>query len=80
MPTPAEELAQAQLAEAAEWGTYTAAFPVDIAGVRAFNVGNPVPASHVERGVVDASLVTKVANPPKVTKAAAALPATVIGA
>jgi hypothetical protein len=46
----------------AEWGKYVAAEPIDIDGVRAFNPGNPVPASHVERGVVSAGQVTEVAK------------------
>ena len=49
-------------AQAAEWGKYVAAEPIDIDGVRAFNPGNPVPASHVERGVVSADQVTEVAK------------------
>jgi hypothetical protein len=46
----------------AEWGKYVAAEPIDVDGVRAFNPGNPVPASHVERGVVSADQVTEVAK------------------
>ncbi len=54
--TPDEELRQAQ---AAEYGTYVATQPIDIMGARAFNVGDPVPASHVERGVVAQDAVAK---------------------
>lgn len=55
-----------------EYGTYVATEPIDINGVRAFNVGSAVPVSHVERGVVHKSLVAKVG-----TKAAdAAAPTT----
>jgi hypothetical protein len=72
MPTPEELVAQAQLEAQVEWGTYVATGPIDINGVRAFNTGNAVPVSHVTRGVVDSSLVTKVPDPPKVTKAAVA--------
>ena len=36
----------------AEWGAYVATSVIHINGARAFNVGDPVPASHVERGVV----------------------------
>lgn len=43
----------------AEWGAYVATRAIDIAGARAFNVGDPVPASHVERGVVPADRVAK---------------------
>lgn len=55
--TPDEELAAAQ---AAEYGTYVATKTITIRGARAFNVGDPVPASHVERGVVDEDSVAKV--------------------
>jgi hypothetical protein len=69
MPTPDELLAEAKLKNEVEWGTYVATSPIDIEGVRAFNVGNAVPVSHVERfGLKDA--VEKVENPPKLTKAA----------
>lgn len=54
--TPDEEHAAAQ---AAEYGTYVATKTIEIGGARAFNVGDPVPASHVERGVVDADAVAK---------------------
>jgi len=47
---------------AAEYGTYTAAGPIFIDGARAFNAGDPVPASHVDRGVVPAGLVHKIAK------------------
>jgi len=73
MSTPAELAAQAQLEAAVEWGTYLALGPIDIDGVRAFNAGHAVPKSHVERGLVDASQVSKNPDPaPKVTKAAVA--------
>lgn len=65
--TPDEELRQAQ---AAEYGTYVATKPIDIRGARAFNVGDPVPVSHVERGVVSEESVAKVTT--KAGKAAAA--------
>lgn len=51
----------------AEWGTYVATEPIDIAGARAFNPGDAVPASHVEGGVVPSWAVAK-----STTKAAAA--------
>jgi hypothetical protein len=35
-----------------EWGQYVATGPIDIGSARAFNEGDPVPASHVTRGVV----------------------------
>lgn len=56
-PNSAEELRQEQLRE---YGQYTAAETIFIGGARAFNEGDPVPASHVTRGVVDKSQVTKV--------------------
>lgn len=42
-----------------EYGTYVAVTPVDIGGVRAFNVGDPVPKSHVDSGVVPQESVAK---------------------
>lgn len=57
MTTPAyEELRQAQ---EREYGTYVALEPIDIGGARAFNTGDPVPVSHVERGVVQETQVAK---------------------
>lgn len=61
-PTSAEELRQEQ---AREYGQYVAAEVVFIDGVRAFNQGDPVPASHVKRGVVDKSQVTAVTTEKK---------------
>jgi hypothetical protein len=58
-PTTIDEYKAAQ---AAEWGKYVAAEPIDIDGARAFNAGDPVPASHVERGVVGKSQVTEAAK------------------
>ena len=49
-------------AEREEWGTYVAAVPIDLNGIRAFNPGHPVPVGHVTRGIVDASFVTRVAS------------------
>ncbi len=72
MSTPAELAAQAQLEAAVEWGTYLALGPINIDGVRAFNPGDRVPKSHVERGVVDTAQVSKNTDVPKVTKAAVA--------
>lgn len=42
-----------------EYSQYVAVAPIDIDGARAFNVGDPVPVSHVERGVVSADRVKK---------------------
>lgn len=63
MPEPHEDYAAAQ---AAEYGRFKAVVPINIGNARAFNVGDAVPASHVESGVVDKSQVEQVA-----TKAAA---------
>ena len=58
----AEYTTAAQYAEAlgAEYGTYVATGPIEINGVRAFNEGDPVPVSHVDRGVVRDDQVAKV--------------------
>lgn len=53
-PTTVAELKAAQ---EAEYGTYVAAHPIFINGVRAFNAGDPVPVSHVKDGVVAKSQV-----------------------
>lgn len=55
-PAEVEALMQAQ---AKEYGTYVAVQPIDIGGARAFNVGDAVPMSHVERGVVPSEAVAK---------------------
>lgn len=81
MPTPeelaalspqerAQIVAQAELEQAVEYGTYTANQTIFLDGTRAFNTGQAVPVSHVTRGVVDSSQVDKVPNAPKLTKAA----------
>ena len=54
--SPDEQLRQEQ---AAEYGTYVATKEILIDGARAFNVGDPVPVSHVDRGVVDSDAVAK---------------------
>lgn len=61
-----EELAAAQ---AAEYGEYVADGPIVLGGARAFNDGDPVPKSHVERGVVDKSQVRPAPKPPKTAAA-----------
>lgn len=66
-PITAEQLREEQ---AKEYGTYVAAQTIFIEGARAFNVGDPVPVSHVERGVVKDDEVKKVS-----TKAGQALAA-----
>jgi hypothetical protein len=59
MPEPLTdtELAAAQ---AREYGTYVATQAINIRGVRAFNVGDPVPVGHVEDGRVPSDSVAKV--------------------
>lgn len=47
--------------QAREYGTYVANTTIFIGTARAFNVGDPVPVSHVERGVVSLEDVDKVA-------------------
>ena len=54
--TPDEEYSAAQ---AAEYSTYVATEEILIDGARAFNVGDAVPVSHVERGVVSPDSVAK---------------------
>ena len=65
--SPDEEYRQAQ---ADLYGTYVANKAINIRGARAFNEGDPVPASHVERGVVSEDDVVKTST--KAGKAAVA--------
>lgn len=53
MPDNPQTLEQHLAAVAKEYSQYVATEPIDVDGVRAFNPGHPVPASHVDRGVVD---------------------------
>jgi hypothetical protein len=69
-PTP-ETAAEYREAQRAEYGTYVALIPIDIGGARAFNPGDAVPVSHVERGVVQADHVAKTTT--KAGKAAAGI-------
>lgn len=57
-PVPATA-AEYEKALQAEWGAYVAAGPIEIDGARAFNTGDPVPVSHVTRGVVTDAQVHK---------------------
>lgn len=41
-----------QKKQEAEWSRWVAKEPINIGGARAFNPGDPVPASHVDNGVV----------------------------
>lgn len=54
-------LTAAQFKEALgdEYGTFVAVVPININGARAFNPGDPVPKSHVDRGVVEQDQVKK---------------------
>lgn len=65
------ELAEYDAAHAAEWGVYVASEVIYIAGARAFNVGDPVPKSHVANGVVPDESVAR-RNTKAAGKAAAA--------
>jgi len=56
-PTTAAEFREAL---GKEYGEYVAAVPININGARAFNVGDPVPVSHVERNVVEPDQVKKI--------------------
>lgn len=58
-PVTAAEFREEQVKE---YGTYVAAQAIFIEGARAFNAGDPVPVSHVERGVVAADEVKKVST------------------
>ncbi len=62
MPDAPMTAAQFREALGDEYGQYVATVAIDINGARAFNVGDPVPASHVERGVVESDQVSKVST------------------
>lgn len=55
--SPDEEYRRQQ---ADEYGQYVATKVIHIRGARAFNEGDPVPASHVKNGVVSKDDVAKV--------------------
>ncbi len=67
-PDPFAEAKAAREAIRKEYGSYVAVVAIDIHGGRAFNPGDPVPASHVDNGLVDSSQVVGAK-----TKTAAAL-------
>jgi len=51
-------------AQAAEYATFVATEPILVDGVRAYNVGDPVPASNVERhSYLQQGLVRKATDP-----------------
>lgn len=70
--SPEEAIAAQRLALQHDYGQFVCGdVPIDINGARAFNPGDAVPASHVERFPELKQLVEKVATPaPKPTKAA----------
>lgn len=51
-PQPAQTVEDREKERLAEYSKWVALVPIDIYGARAFNPGDPVPVSHVERGVV----------------------------
>lgn len=59
MPEP-QTLEEYEAAQRDLYSQYVAKEPINIDGARAFNVGDPVPATHVSRGVVDKDSVAKV--------------------
>jgi hypothetical protein len=61
-PAQPQSVEEYKAAQQAEWGQYVAAEAIDLQGARAFNAGDPVPASHVEAGTVAKSQVTRVAT------------------
>lgn len=70
MPEPATA-EEHQAAQAAEYGTFVATEAIHIGGALAFNPGDPVPVSHVERGVVTTEQVAKITT--KAGRAAAGI-------
>lgn len=58
--TLSEPVAEDLAKQAKEYGTYVAVEPIDVDGARAYNAGDPVPVSNVERhGYLKAGLVEK---------------------
>jgi hypothetical protein len=83
-PTVAEAVGDPATAEAhraaavKEYGQFVAIAPIDHDGVRAYNVGDPVPASNVERWhYVEQGVVSKVGT--KGAEAAVKAAATPVG-
>lgn len=68
-PTP-ESVEEYLTAQQAEWGQYVAKEAIDLGGARAFNAGDPVPATHVKDGIVTNSQVTQVATKTEAKQAA----------
>ena len=59
MSESTEAVEQAREAQVTEYTTYVAKEPIHIDGTLAFNVGDPVPVSHVDRKVVSTDQVAK---------------------
>lgn len=59
MATPIETDEEFEKAQEAEYGTYVAVESINIDGVRAFNEGDPVPKSHVDRKIVSQDQVAR---------------------
>lgn len=63
MTQPVDDLERAAREREAEqaklYGQFVAVEPIYIDGALAFNVGDPVPATHISRGVVDESQVAR---------------------
>lgn len=64
-------LEQYEQAQKAEYSAYVAKEAIDIDGARAFNVGDPVPKGHVDRGVVRTDQVVKTGTKAATTAQAA---------
>lgn len=67
-PATTEEVEAFRSAQEKEYGQFVAVAPINFGNARAFNIGDPVPASHVKKyGYLEQKLVAKAE-----TKAAAA--------
>lgn len=64
-PDPFAAAREREAESAKEYGTYTAVDVIYLGGARAFNVGDPVPVSHVENKIVNAAQVSKTATEKK---------------
>ena len=56
---PSQSAREAEAARAVEYGSYIATDNIWVGNALAFRSGDPVPVSHVERGVVPKLLVEK---------------------
>lgn len=71
-PLSTPEADERRAAQVKEYGTYRAVAPIDIDGVRAFNVGDPVPVGHVDTFGYGADQVERVEQDKPTPKAARA--------